>query len=117
MSITKLLNDLNWDSMAGRRRNQRLCLFYKLLNGSIDVDLAELGLTRLRDTTKRKTKYYHRDKLIPVVGKDKHSPLWTGTIVRTVTDWNRLPPAALDQLSVNNAGSITTFKSQLGLCP
>ena len=117
VSVTKLLNDLNWDSMAGRRRNQRLCLFYKLLNGSIDVDLAELGLTRLRDTTKRKTKYYHRDKLIPVVGKDKHSPLWTGTIVRTVTDWNRLPPAALDQLSVNSAGSITTFKSQLGLCP
>ena len=117
VSITKLLNDLNWDSMAGRRRNQRLCLFYKLLNGSIDVDSTELGLTRLRHTTKRKTKYYHEDKLIPVVGKDKHSPLWTGTVIRTVEDWNRLPPAALKQLAVNKAGSLTTFKSQLGLSP
>ena len=88
VSITKLLNDLNWDSMAGRRRNQRLCLFYKLLNGSIDVDLTELGLTRLRHSTKRKTKYYHKDKLIPVVGKDKHSPLRTRTVIQTVEDWN-----------------------------
>ena len=117
VSVTKLLKDLKWDSMAGRRHNQRLCLFYKLLNGSIDVNLTELGLTRLRDSTKRKTKYYHKDKLIPVVGKDKHSPLWTGTVVRTVEDWNKLPLAALDQLSVNKAGSLTTFKSQLGLCP
>ena len=116
VSITKLLNDLNWDSMAGRRRNQRLCLFYKLLNGSIDVDLTELGLTRLRHSTKRKTKHYHKDKLIPVVGKDKHSPLWTGTVIRTVEDWNRLPPAALDQLD-DKAGSLNTFKSQLGLSP
>ena len=67
--------------MAGRRRNQCLCLFYKLLNGSIDVDLTELGLTRLRHSTKQKTKYYHKDKLLPAVGKDKHSPLWTGTVI------------------------------------
>ena len=81
------------------------------------MDVTELGLTRLRHSTKRKTKYYNRDKLIPVVGKDKHSPLWTGTVIRTVEDWNRLPPAALNQLAVNKAGSLTTFKSQLGLSP
>ena len=76
--------------MAGRRRNPRLCLFYKLPNGSMDMDLTELGLTLLRHSTKRKTKYYNRDKLIPVVGKDKHSPLWTGTVtvIRTIEDWN-----------------------------
>ena len=102
--------------MADRRRNQRLCLFYKLLDGVIDVDTSELGLVRYWDSNKRKTKAYHPDKLLPVTGKDRHSPLWTGTVVRTVADWNKLPPAALHQLS-RKAGSITTFKSQLGLCP
>ena len=103
--------------MADRRRNQRLCLFYKLLDGVIDVDTSELNLVRYRNSNKRKTKHYHPDKLIPVRGKDTHSPLWTGSVVRTVADWNRLPTAALDQLEVNKAGSFTSFKSQLGLCP
>ena len=116
VSITLLLKDLKWRSMADRRRNQRLCLFYKLLDGVIDVDISELSLVRYRDSNKRKTKAYHPDKLLPVTGKDRHSPLWTGTVVRTVADWNKLPPAALHQLS-RKAGSLTTFKSQLGLCP
>ena len=116
VSITLLLRDLKWRSMADRRRNQRLCLFYKLLDGVIDVDTSELSLVRYRDSNKRKTKAYHPDKLLPVTGKDRHSPLWTGTVVRTVADWNKLPPAALNVLS-NKAGSITSFKSQLGLCP
>ena len=47
-----------------------------------------------------------------MVGKDKHSPLWTGTVIRTIEDWNWLPPAALDLLAVDKAGSLTTFKSQ-----
>ena len=117
VSITLLLRDLKWLPMADRRRNQRLCLFYKLLDGVIDVDTSELNLVRYRNSNKRKTKHYHPDKLIPVRGKDTHSPLWTGSVVRTVADWNRLPTAALDQLEVNKAGSFTSFKSQLGLCP
>ena len=71
-------------------------------------------MIRLRHTDTRKTRGYHQDKLLPVTGSDRHSPLWTGTVARTVSDWNKLPAAALDQLET---GSLTTFKSQLGLSP
>ena len=47
ISITALLKDLNWVPMVDRRRNQRLCLFYKLLDRSIDIDLTELWLKQL----------------------------------------------------------------------
>ncbi len=110
LSVTALLKDLGWASLADRRRNQRLTLFYKLLDNTIDIDTSELGLVHLKDTDRRITKSYHREKLVPLRASDRHSPLWTGTVLRTISDWNSLPTTALDSFT---AGSLTSFKSQL----
>ena len=114
ISITALLNDLHWDPMATRRHNQRLCLFHKLLNQAMDVDLKELNLKQLKFTTAKTSRSYHPNKLVRINASDKHSPLWTGTVIRTIKDWNSLPNTTLDTVtSSGSAGSITTFQSQL----
>ena len=111
LSITALLKDIGWVSVATRRRNQRLCLFYKLLNQAIDVDVSELGLQQLKDSEARIVRGRHPNHLTRRRASNRHSPLWCGTVLRTITDWNKLPAAAL------TAGSITTVKSQLELHP
>ena len=111
ISITALLKDIGWVSVATRRRNQRLCLFYKLLNQAIDVNVSELGLEQLKDSGARTVRGRHPNQLTRRSASNRHSPLWSGTVLRTIQDWNRLPVAAL------TAGSITTFQSQLKLHP
>ena len=37
-SITKLLNDLNWESLEERRQNARLSMAYKILNGHVILE-------------------------------------------------------------------------------
>ena len=80
-SITALLNDLGWPSLADRRRNQRLCLFYKLLNGHFNISPEEFDLK----SPARETKTSHNKKLQRLSGRDQHSPLWRSTIVRTMS--------------------------------
>ena len=38
ISVSALLRDLNWESLANRRRDSRCTLMYKLLNDHIDID-------------------------------------------------------------------------------
>ena len=111
ISVTALLRDLGWLSLADQRRNQRLCLFYKLLNNIIDVNICDLDIRQLKDTDSRKSRGYHPNKLVWQRASDKSSPLWTSTVFRTIPQWNNLSTAALE------AGSITTFKSQLSPRP
>ena len=93
ISVTALLRDLGWLSLADQRRNQRLCI------------------RQLKDTDSRKSRGYHPNKLVRQRASDKSSPLWTSTVFRTIPQWNNLSTAALE------AGSITTFKSQLSPRP
>ena len=108
ISITALLQDLNWHPLSDRRRDQRLTLFYKLLDGkTIDLDPAVLDIN-IHRPNQRKT---HSKNLKRVSGKDTHSPLWKGTVARTITQWNALPDLTV------KAGSIATFKSRLNPNP
>ena len=111
ISVTALLRDLGWLSLADQRCNQRLCLFYKLLNNIIDVNICDLDICQLKDTDSWKSRGYHPNKLVRQRASDKSSPLWTSTVFRTIPQWNNLSTAALE------AGSITTFKSQLSRRP
>ena len=111
LSVISLLRDLGWLSLADRRCNQRLCLFYKLLNNIIDVNIDELDIQLLKNSDSRKTRGYHPNKIVRQRASDKNSPLWTSTVFRTIPQWNNLSPASLE------AGSITIFKSQLSPRP
>ena len=107
LSVTSLLRDFGWLGLADRRCNQRLCLFYKLFNNIIDVNIDELVIQLLKDSDSRKTHGYHPNKIIRQRASDKNSPLWTSTVFRTISQWNDLSPASLE------AGSITILEGHL----
>ena len=104
ISVTALLSELNWVDLTDRRRNQRLCSFYKLLHGEWNVEPESLDLNL--DTSTR-TRRSHQFKIKHTSGKDRNSPIWKGTISRTIPEWNSLPATTV------SADSITTFKSRL----
>ena len=70
ISVTALLWDLNWQALEDRRCNQRLTLFYKILNDHINIPPESVNLTRSASRTRKK----HRDILNRECGRDKHSP-------------------------------------------
>ena len=107
ISVTALLRDLGWLSLTDRRRNQRLCLFYKILHGDLDIKPSAVDLRPVN----RFTRGSHQWKLQRISAGDKHSPLWKSTILRTIPEWNNL------SAPIVQAGSFTSFKSQLFASP
>ena len=103
ISVTALLKDLDWQPLSDRRCNQRLTLFYKLLNSHIDIDPKSVSLSVNLSNTRKK----HNKVLVREYGKDKPSPYWKGTICRTIPLWNNL------DRSVAEADSPLIFKSRL----
>jgi len=108
ISVTGLLRDLKWDSLADRRRDQRLCIFYKILHGDINIDPLSVDLIQSDIIA---TRGAHKWKLKRLAGKDKSSPLWKGTIARTIPEWNQLHSTTVE------AGTFTQFKSRLQKAP
>ena len=108
ISITALLRDLGWLSLADRRRNQRLCIFYKILHGDLDIPPDSIDITR---HTGRTTRGSHQWKLNRISAGDRHSPLWKATVIRTIPEWNSLSSGTVA------ADSLVTFKSRLSATP
>ena len=108
LSITKLMNDLTWRALSDRRRIHRLSLFHKLSNGELKVNPEEVDLQIHRPSGRTR----HRYNLKRLAGKDTHSPLWRGTVCRTITDWNALPDSLLE-VSDLAADPLLSFKGQL----
>ena len=103
ISVTALLNELNWQPLSDRRRDQRLSLFYKILHQNLNLPPESVDLRTLKTRIRKK----HKLVLERVKGSDKHSPYWKGPICITIPTWNNLEP------SVAEAGSFLIFKSQL----
>ena len=116
ISVTKVLGELGWRKLADRRRDNRLTLLYKVLkqdiDGHISINRSELDLLIHRPNTYKK----HRYNLSRITGKDTHSPLWQGSVCRTVTEWNGLENSTFE-LCESTAAPFTTFKAQLAGCP
>ena len=102
--MTALLKELGWDDLALRRRNQRLVLLYKILGKEIAIPPDSVDI--IKNTRPARNK--HSRQIRQVHGKDKHSPLWKGTIAVTVPQWNKLPTHCVE------AESLDSFKAQLG---
>ena len=58
-------------------------------------------------TGTRRDKKAHEWTIKRLYGKDQNSPLWKGTICRTIPEWNRLGR------EIVSAGSTDSFKSRL----
>lgn len=89
ISVTTLLRDLRWEPLADRRRNQRLCLFYKIINGELNIRKSSVDINLC--TTRARARKSHPLNLARESGRDKYSPYWKGTVVRTIPEWNSLP--------------------------
>ena len=107
ISVTALLKDLNWLPLADLRRNQRLSLFYKIINRELKVPKESVDLS----ISTSRTRKHHTRTLERVSGRDSNSPFWKGTIIQTIPEGNRLSETTV------TAGSFTTFKSQLNAAP
>ena len=110
-SVGRLLKDLRWAPLVDRRRDQRLILFFKLLDpahksGTLDktsLDLKFEDRALLRGNSNPRS-------LVRPKPKWKSSPLWKSTVIRTIPQWNNLLAYQVE------ADILTTFKCRLA-CP
>ena len=98
-SVSKALSDLGWQSLQTRRRNQRLCMLYKMNNGLVNVQINEY-IQRNTRSTRGNNQKFHQVRHKARVFKDSF-------FVNTVKDWNNLPS------SIVNSPSLETFKAKL----
>ena len=103
-SVTALLKELKWTTLADRRRNQRLVLFYKILHNLIAVPPDLVGIQRAARPARHPR---NQDNLQRPRASQKTSPLWSSTVFRTIPEWNNLPA------SIAEADSLSAFKSRL----
>ena len=53
ISVTALLNELNWQPLSDRRRDQRLSLFYKILHQNLNLPSESVDLRTLKTRTRK----------------------------------------------------------------
>ena len=109
ISVTALMSELNWAPLADRRRNQRLCIFYKVLNGDWNISPSTLDI--YEEPPVSRCVYSHNRNVKRFSGSDRFSPIWQGCILRTIPEWNSLPVETV------SADSVLSFKSQLSASP
>ena len=86
VSVSGLLRSLGWNTLQERRQVQRLVLFFKIINQDLKINQYDLDLQLHRPNSYKK----HSKNLQKIHGKDRNSPLWNGTVARTINDWNNL---------------------------
>ncbi len=99
-SVTKMFSDLGWFKLAGRRRDLRLALLYKVVKGQVAVSADSLGLIKADNRTRSNA---HTFKTIYT-----NSTQYKNSFVpRTIIDWNKL------SCNTVSAESVAAIKSRL----
>ena len=88
-SVSAMLKQLNWLSLAKRRKQQRLNLFYQIMQGEIG-----LSLPKYYHFTTRHTRHHHPFHL--VVSSTNTTTYMTSYFPRTIREWNSLPPQLIE---------------------
>ena len=99
-SVTDMLNDLNWPSLAQRRKQARLTFMYKIVNNLVDLHKDNYLFPPAWVGPRTKPHAYQLYQ--PSTNYFKYS-----FFPRTVVEWNRLPA------EVACAPSLEAFKSSL----
>ena len=99
-SVTAMLQDLNWDTLETRRNKLKLTLMYKVVNGTVDIEVKDYLTRPARDTRKK-----HKHKF-STIGASK-DPFKFSFFPSTVPSWNNLPAV------VAEAPSLASFKGGL----
>ena len=93
-SVTQMLNELGWRTLAQRRADARLTLMYKIVHGLVLIEAIKY-IKLQRDQL----------HLQQILAKQKYYEM--SFFPRTVQDWNRLPKSVLA------ADSLEAFKSRV----
>ena len=120
--ITNKLQDLNLETLQERRKQLRLVLFYKVVNGHVPAINPEDYLTKVTGRRRAKPSIYKDCVVLKQFDRSvrKHNNCYQTTagrteqfrnsfFIRTVVDWNNL-----DETSIS-AETINKFKSALRL--
>ena len=100
-SVTEMLKDLSWDTLATRRKTARLSFMYKLTHNLVDFSAEN----HLKPNNERRTRGSHDFKfLVPRAKKDIFK---FSFFPRTIGEWNSLPK------DIVNAASLDSFESML----
>ena len=92
--VTKMIEDLQWDTLESRRHQARLQLLYKIHHGLIDIPASEY-----LKTSDARTRGGHR------FFQERHTDrtFLSTFFPRTIRDWNSLPN------KVTSAASLDEF--------
>ena len=103
-SVSKMLQDLQWQPLKERRREIRLTLLFRLVHGKIAIPVDDV-LTR----ADARTRSQHDYKFCHISANTQQYK--NSFFVATIPQWNTLP-----QLAVN-ADNVSAFKMQLCTMP
>ena len=99
-SVTDMLESLKWRSLANRRADARLSLFYKITHNLVDVP-SENFLTPVT----RSSRLHHNFAFqVPQSNTDYHLNSFFPQTIRT---WNKLPSDVVESNTLN------TFKNKI----
>ena len=103
VSVDALLKELGWAELSQRRRRQRLVLVYKIIQDLIAIPPESVDIAlNSRPPRKRHSRQISRFR-----AGDQWSPVWKGTVARSVPEWNKLSPPCAE------AETLDSFKAQL----
>ena len=88
-SVSSMLEQLNWLPLANRRKQQRLNLFYQIMNEEISLSLPDYY-----HFTNRYTRQHHPFHLI--IPPTNTTSYMTSYFPRTIWEWNSLPPPLIE---------------------
>ena len=101
-SVSKLLRDLQWETLETRRRQQRLVFLYKILKEQVAVPAKSIDITYSSRASRgclNKQKLYRPGT--------RTTEYQNSFVHRTIPQWNALPE------SVAQTGTVPTFKCRL----
>ena len=115
VSVTKLLTNLKWASLADRRQLQRLSLFHKINTASVAIQFSDFDIQKSSRVTRAGSKLGQDGQTVDNYKlhrpSNKRTPFGKSTIIRTIPAWNNLPWEA------HTATSSTTFRSVVERLP
>jgi hypothetical protein len=87
--VTKMLDDLEWDSLQSRRKDNKLAMLYRIQNDLVDINRTQY-LTGGNSRTREAHKFYQQ--------RITHDVYNNSFFPRTTRDWNTLPATVADDL-------------------
>ena len=101
-SVNELIQELQWDSLSNRRKNNRLAILHKAIGGHLAIPVQNY----LQPAQRRTRRSSHQNFIEYHSRIDSHKYSY---IPRTIKDWNDLPE------STANIQDSTLFKTALSI--